>query len=99
MTFPLWHKACQCRKSVIYRTGTGLCTEYGRLFKIKRDFYIHSESYAAGELKHGTISLITEGMPVIAVATQKKLIEKTVSNIREVQSPWCDGYLDLRQQY
>ena len=47
--------------------------------KLKEISYIHSESYAAGELKHGTISLITEGMPVIAVATQKKLIEKTVS--------------------
>ena len=54
--------------------------------KLKEISYIHSESYAAGELKHGTISLITEGMPVIAVATQKKLIEKTVSNIREVKA-------------
>ena len=54
--------------------------------KLNEISYIHSESYAAGELKHGTISLITEGMPVIAVATQKKLIEKTVSNIREVKA-------------
>lgn len=54
--------------------------------KLKEISYIHSESYAAGELKHGTISLIMEGMPVIAVATQKKLIEKTVSNIREVKA-------------
>lgn len=54
--------------------------------KLKEISYIHSESCAAGELKHGTISLITEGMPVIAVATQKKLIEKTVSNIREVKA-------------
>lgn len=54
--------------------------------KLKEISYIHSESYAAGELKHGTISLITEGMPVIAVATQKKLIEKTVSNIREAKA-------------
>ena len=54
--------------------------------KLKEISYIHSESYAAGELKHGTISLITEGMPVIAVATQKNLIEKTVSNIREVKA-------------
>ena len=54
--------------------------------KLKEISYIHSESYAAGELKHGTISLITEEMPVIAVATQKKLIEKTVSNIREVKA-------------
>ena len=51
--------------------------------KLKEISYIHSESYAAGELKHGTISLISDGMPVIAVATQQKLFEKTVSNIKE----------------
>ena len=54
--------------------------------KLKEISYIHSESYAAGELKHGTISLITNGMPVIAVATQTKLLEKTVSNIKEVRA-------------
>ena len=54
--------------------------------KLKEISYIHSESYAAGELKHGTISLITEGMPVIAVATQRDVIDKTVSNIKEVKS-------------
>lgn len=54
--------------------------------KLKEISYIHSESYAAGELKHGTISLITDGMPVIAVATQTDLIEKTISNVVEVKS-------------
>lgn len=54
--------------------------------KLKEISYIHSESYAAGELKHGTISLITEGMPVIAVATQSDLLEKTISNVKEVKS-------------
>ena len=54
--------------------------------KLKEISYIHSESYAAGELKHGTISLITKGMPVIAVATQSRLFEKTVSNIKEVKA-------------
>ncbi len=54
--------------------------------KLKEISYIHSESYAAGELKHGTISLITEGMPVIAVVTQDDLEEKTISNIKEVKS-------------
>lgn len=54
--------------------------------KLKEISYIHSESYAAGELKHGTISLISEGMPVIAVATQSSLYEKTVSNIKEVKA-------------
>ena len=54
--------------------------------KLKEISYIHSEAYAAGELKHGTISLITEGTPVVAVTTVKKVCEKTVSGIREVKS-------------
>lgn len=54
--------------------------------KLKEISYIHSESYAAGELKHGTISLITEGMPVIAIVTQSELAEKTISNIKEVKA-------------
>ncbi len=54
--------------------------------KLKEISYIHSESYAAGELKHGTISLVTEQMPVIAVVTQNDLLEKTVSNIKEVKA-------------
>ena len=54
--------------------------------KLKEISYIHSESYAAGELKHGTISLIEEGMPVIAVATQTELFAKMQSNIKEVKS-------------
>lgn len=54
--------------------------------KLKEISYIHSESYAAGELKHGTISLVTEGMPVIAVVTQKELEEKTVSNMKELKA-------------
>ena len=52
--------------------------------KLKEISYIHSEAYAAGELKHGTISLIEEGTLVVALATQPALFEKTVSNIREV---------------
>lgn len=54
--------------------------------KLKEISYIHSESYAAGELKHGTISLIDDGMPVIAVATQRDLLAKTISNMREVKT-------------
>ncbi len=54
--------------------------------KLKEISYIHSDAYAAGELKHGTISLIEEGTLVIAIATYKKLVEKTVSNIVEVKS-------------
>ncbi len=54
--------------------------------KLKEISYIHSESYAAGELKHGTISLVDPDMPVIAVATQKKLFDKMQSNIAEVHA-------------
>lgn len=54
--------------------------------KLKEISYIHSEAYAAGELKHGTISLICSGMPVIAVATQRGLYEKMTSNIKEVKA-------------
>ena len=54
--------------------------------KLKEISYIHSDAYAAGELKHGTISLIEDGTLVIAIATFRNLIEKTVSNIVEVQS-------------
>lgn len=54
--------------------------------KLKEITYIHSEAHAAGELKHGTISLVTEGTPVVALATVGKVFEKTVSGIREVKS-------------
>ena len=54
--------------------------------KLKEISYIHCEAYAAGELKHGTISLITDGTPVIALATQADLLPKTLSNIREVKA-------------
>ncbi len=54
--------------------------------KLKEISYIHSEAYAAGEMKHGTISLITDGTPVIAVCTQDALLEKMISNIKEVKA-------------
>ena len=54
--------------------------------KLKEITYIHSEAYAAGELKHGTISLIEKRTPVIGVLTQKKLLEKTVSNMKECKA-------------
>lgn len=54
--------------------------------KLKEISYIHSEAYAAGELKHGTISLIEDGVLVVAVATQPELFEKEVSNMVEVRS-------------
>ena len=54
--------------------------------KLKEISYIHSEAYASGELKHGPIALITSQTPVIAIATQKDLYEKTVSNVQEVKA-------------
>lgn len=54
--------------------------------KLKEISYIHSESYAGGELKHGTISLVDENMPVIAVATQTGLYSKTAGNVEQVKS-------------
>lgn len=54
--------------------------------KLKEVSYIHSEAYQAGELKHGTISLIEEGMPVFAIITEEEIKDKTVSNIEEVKS-------------
>ncbi len=54
--------------------------------KLKEITYIHSEAYAAGELKHGTISLIEEGVPVITVATQSNVLPKTISNMEEVKA-------------
>ncbi|MCH5253005.1 MAG: glutamine--fructose-6-phosphate transaminase (isomerizing) [Lachnospiraceae bacterium] len=54
--------------------------------KLKEISYIHSEAYAAGELKHGTISLITDNVPVIAVATQPDVYAKMISNVQEVRS-------------
>ena len=54
--------------------------------KLKEISYVHSDAYAAGELKHGTISLVTDGVPVIALATQKQVYEKTISNAKETRS-------------
>ena len=72
----------------VFMIGRGL--DYSILLegslKLKEVSYIHSEAYASGELKHGTIALITSETPVIAVVTQDKLKSKELSNIKEVQS-------------
>jgi glucosamine--fructose-6-phosphate aminotransferase (isomerizing) len=54
--------------------------------KLKEISYIHAEAYAAGELKHGPLALIYEGVPVLALITQDQLVEKTMSNIKEVKA-------------
>ena len=61
--------------------------------KLKEISYIHSESYAAGELKHGTISLIKKNTPVLASATNNKLNAKTISNLKEVMARGASVYL------
>lgn len=54
--------------------------------KLKEVSYIHSEAFAAGELKHGTIALIEKGSPVVVVSSQKNIMDKTLSNVKEVIS-------------
>ncbi|QRN84946.1 glutamine--fructose-6-phosphate transaminase (isomerizing) [Clostridia bacterium] len=60
--------------------------------KLKEISYIHAEAYAAGELKHGTLALIEEGTPVIAISTQSHLREKTISNIKEIKARGASVY-------
>lgn len=66
--------------------GVDYQTAQESALKLKEISYIHAESFAAGELKHGTIALIENGTPVIAIATQPKLVEKMVSNVQEVKA-------------
>lgn len=65
--------------------------------KLKELSYLHSEAYAAGELKHGPISLITDGMPVITLATQQAVLPKTVSNMKEVKARGAKTLLICRK--
>ena len=83
-----WFAAKYANAHDVFFVGRGIdyavCLE-GSL-KLKEISYIHSEAYAAGELKHGTISLIEQGTLVIGVLTQSKLYEKTISNMLECKS-------------
>ncbi len=83
-----WFSAKFANAKDVFFIGRGIdyaiCLE-GSL-KLKEISYVHSEAYAAGELKHGTISLIEEGTLVIGVITQPDLYEKTISNMLEVKS-------------
>ncbi len=75
-------------KTDMFCIGRGI-DYYGMIeasLKIKEVSYIHSEAYAAGELKHGTISLIEKGTPVVVLSTDKNVRQKIVGNIREVMS-------------
>jgi glucosamine--fructose-6-phosphate aminotransferase (isomerizing) len=85
----------------LFMIGRGL--DYSILqegsLKLKEVSYIHSEAYASGELKHGPIALITDSTPVVAVVTQKKLIQKELSNIREVRSRGASIVLFVKNEY
>ena len=76
------------KKEDVFFIGRGIdyaiCMEAS--LKLKEISYIHSEAYAAGELKHGTISLIENGTPVIGVVTEASIADKTISNLKEVKS-------------
>lgn len=65
--------------------------------KLKEISYMHSEAYAAGELKHGTISLIEEGTPVVACISDARLVEKTLSNMKEVKARGAEVLLMIRE--
>ena len=75
-------------KSDAFFIGRGLDYAFSLegALKLKEISYIHAEAYAAGELKHGTIALISEQVPVIAIATQEHIFAKTISNVREVKA-------------
>ena len=64
--------------------GTDYAVSLEGSLKLKEISYIHSEAYASGELKHGPIALIENGVTVIATMTNKKLLEKSISNVQEV---------------
>ena len=85
----------------VFMIGRGL--DYSILLegslKLKEISYIHSEAYASGELKHGTIALITEDTPVVAVITQDKVQSKEFSNIKEVQSRGAEVILFMKDSY
>jgi glucosamine--fructose-6-phosphate aminotransferase (isomerizing) len=83
-----WFAAKFAAAKDIFFIGRGLdyAVSLEGSLKMKEISYIHSEAYAAGELKHGTISLIEDGTLVVGVLTQPKLFEKTISNLVEVKS-------------
>lgn len=83
-----WFAAKQANAKDIFFIGRGIdyAISLEGSLKLKEISYIHSEAYAAGELKHGTISLIEDGILVIGVLTQQELYEKTVSNMVECKS-------------
>ncbi len=79
-------KYADARDFLFLGRGVNSPTAYEGALKLKEISYIHAEAYAAGEMKHGPIALIDEHMPVVVVATESKLLEKTISNVQEVRA-------------
>ena len=64
--------------------GLSVSNSYGRCFELKELCYVHAEGYPAGEMKHGPLALIENGMPVVILAPRDKHYDKTLSNMQEV---------------
>lgn len=80
-------RACAGASSALFvGRGMGAAVSYEGALKLKEVSYLHAEAYAAGEMKHGPIALIEPGFPVIAVATQSPVYDKTVSNLKECEA-------------
>jgi len=95
----------QSCSSLFLGRGMGVPVAMEGALKLKEISYVHAEAYAAGEMKHGPIALITEEVPVVVVATQGRTYEKVVSNIQEVRARGAEviavatsGDTDIRQQ-
>jgi glutamine---fructose-6-phosphate transaminase (isomerizing) len=79
-------KYAHARDYLFLGRGVNAPTALEGALKLKEISYIHAEGYAAGEMKHGPIALIDENLPVVVVATQSRLLEKTISNVQEVRA-------------
>lgn len=79
-------KYAQCQNTFFLGRGLDYAVAMEGCLKLKEISYMHAEAYAAGELKHGTLALITDNVPVVALATQMDLYDKMVSNIKEVKA-------------
>lgn len=79
-------KYADCQNTFFLGRGLDYAVAMEGCLKLKEISYMHAEAYAAGELKHGTLALIVDGVPVVALATQMDLYDKMVSNIKEVKA-------------
>ncbi len=79
-------KYAECQNTFFLGRGLDYAVAMEGCLKLKEISYMHAEAYAAGELKHGTLALIVDGVPVVALATQMDLYDKMVSNIKEVKA-------------